>query len=168
MMPLYGYSKIGEPLCMTGFSRAENYSLVAAITKSEVLGYQIFRGSVAAEEFGAFIMSLLQSKPQILESCANYIFFIDGATIHKAKLLKPFLQNFQLFYNAPYSPFINPIEEYFGHLKLKFREKIKKNTVNIAEKIAEAASEIDNALLFSSYIHSVTFLENCLDKKSIL
>ena len=36
-------------------------------------------------------------------------------------------QYINIFYNAPYSPFMNPIEEFFGYLKNKIRKINYKN-----------------------------------------
>lgn len=93
---------------------------------------------------------------------------MDNAPIHKAKLLKPLLSHFQVLYNAPYSPFLNPIEELFGNWKHNFRKKFNLNTVGLTRKIVESVQEIDNALLFSAFVHSVSYLKDCLDNKSIL
>ena len=52
---------------------------------------------------------------------------MDNANIHKAKILKSLYQHINIFYNAPYSPFMNPIEEFFGYLKNKIRKINYKN-----------------------------------------
>jgi len=168
LIPFYGYSKIGEKCLTKTSAKTENYSVVAAITKSKILGFQIFKGSVNATGFGAFVSSLLKNNPEILKKPSSYVFFMDNAKIHKAKILEPFFSNFYILYNAPYSPFLNPIEEFFGNLKHNFRKKINLNTVDILEKILRSFREIDNSILFSSYVHSMTFLEDCLDEKAIL
>jgi len=138
-------------------ARSQNFSVIAAITNSKIIGYQIFQGSITAEDFGAFLSLLLNHNSDILENSSRYAFFMDNARIHKALLLQPFLKNFDIFFNTPYSPFLNIIEEFFGLLKFRFRQKISVNTKNIAEKIALAASEIGRELIFSSYVHTVSF-----------
>ena len=168
MTPLYGYSKIGERCLVTTGLKGQNYSVIAAITKSKILGYQIIKGSIKADDFGAFIASLLNNNPNILKNRSQYIFFMDNAPIHKAKSLQPFFQNFNILFNAPYSPFLNPIEEFFGNWKHNFRKKFRENTVNIADKIVRAVQEIDNALLYSFFMHSLSFLKDCLSRKPIL
>ena len=100
MVPLYGYSKIGESCFVSANLKSQNYSVVAAITKSKIIGYQIFKGSVAAEEFGSFIASLLNENPEILLNRQRYVFFMDNAPIHKAEILKPFFENFNILYKV--------------------------------------------------------------------
>jgi transposase len=42
---------------------------------------------------------------------------MDNARIHKALKIFPVLDSLNIFYSAPYSPFLNPIEEVFGTWK---------------------------------------------------
>ena len=60
LIPFYGYSKIGEKCLTKTSTKTENYSVVAAITKSKILGFQIFKGSVNATGFETFVSSLLK------------------------------------------------------------------------------------------------------------
>ncbi len=168
LSPVYGYSKIGEKCAITSKFKTQNYSVVAAITKSKILGFQIFKGSITSQDFGGFIMSLFLSNPKMLEQASKYILFMDNAPIHHAKILKPFLSNFKILFNAPYSPFLNPIEEFFGNWKFNFRKKFRENTTSVEERILKSVLEIDNALLFSSFMHSLSFLRDSLDGSSIL
>ena len=48
LAPLYGYSKVGERCIVS------SNSVVAAITKEKIIGYQAFKGSVKTDDFGAF------------------------------------------------------------------------------------------------------------------
>lgn len=165
---LYGYSRIGENYLVEGTIKSENYTVIAAITQSRILGYQIFKGGVNAQDFGGFMSSLLNNNQDLLKNRHKYIFFMDNAPIHKAKLLKPLFEHFQVLFNAPYSPFLNPIEELFGNWKHNFRKKYSLNTVGMIQKILESVKEIDYALLYSSFIHSITFLQDCLNRKPIV
>jgi hypothetical protein len=38
---------------------------------------------------------------------------MDNCPIHHTEKLKPFFDNLNIFYAAPFSPFCNPIEEFF-------------------------------------------------------
>ena len=46
---------------------------------------------------------------------------MDNAKIHKSKKSLPLFCKLNIFYNAPYSPFLNPVEEFFAYLKHKIR-----------------------------------------------
>ncbi len=168
LVPVYGYTKKGQPCKSPGPLKGQNYSVIAAITRGRIIGYQIFLGGIKAEDFGGFLSSLLNNFRDFQENINKYVLFMDNATIHKAKLLKPLLENFQVLYNAPYSPFLNPIEELFGNCKFQFRKRYVQKEKNMLEKILDSVNSIDEANIFSFFMHSVTFLQDCLDEKSIL
>ena len=48
---------------------------------------------------------------------------MDNAPIHRSKLLNDIYKNIKVEFNAPYSPFLNPIEEFFSEVKNNFRKK---------------------------------------------
>jgi len=148
-IPFYGYSKKGERCEINSKPKTANLTVISAITKEKVLGYQMFKGGVNADDFGGFLMSLIHNYPDILMRRSKYVFFLDNAPIHRAKMLKPFLQFFQVLFNAPYSPLPNPIEEYFGNLKFNYRKKSQQNITDIAIRISQSVREIDTAILFS-------------------
>jgi len=50
---------------------------------------------------------------------------MDNAKIHWAKILQPLRLFLHFFYGPPYSPFLNPIEEFFGLMKHLIRENVK-------------------------------------------
>ena len=47
---------------------------------------------------------------------------MDNAAIYKSKKLKTLKNSLQVQFLAPYSPFLNPIEEFFGEIKHYFRK----------------------------------------------
>jgi len=91
--------------------------MICAVTKEKCLGYQLIKGGVNAKIFGSFLLLLLKNYPQITEQPANFVFHLDNARIHQAKILKPILNRFEILFNAPYSLFLSPIEEYFSLTK---------------------------------------------------
>lgn len=125
------------------------------------------REGVTADDFGGFRALLMHQNPYILNEPSLYVFSLDNCSIHKAKTLKPFLKNFRVLYNAPYSPFLIPREEFFRNWKFNFRRKATQSTIGIIDKITSAVQEIDEALLFFSFVHTMRFLEDCLDSKII-
>lgn len=64
---------------------------------------------------------------------------MDNARSHKALGLKPFLDNLNVLYNAPYSPFLNPIEEMFGLWKYHYRKLNFANNLDVANNIYRSA-----------------------------
>lgn len=56
--------------------------------------------------------------------------FVDNASIHKSKSLKTALAlselNVEIFYNLPYRPDLNGIEQFWGYCKRAYRKTIVK------------------------------------------
>ncbi len=52
---------------------------------------------------------------------------MDNANIHHAKILKSVFSKLNIFYSAPYSPFLNPIEGFFAILKGRISKENYKN-----------------------------------------
>ena len=78
----------------------------------------IFKGLIEANDFGGFIIRLLQKYPEIEQNFEKTVFYMDNASIHKEKNLKNKLFNKKnILYGPPYTPQFNPIEEFFGLLK---------------------------------------------------
>ena len=67
---------------------------------------------------------------------------LDNASIHKANKIKNLLTYLNIFYLAPYSPFMNSIEEFFGLSKYYFRSSNLINSANIDKNIVKAYKRI--------------------------
>lgn len=163
----YGYSKIGERCVIETAARTTNITVLAAITKGRILCYQLLEGSSRANEFGAFLSNLIRRVPDIKENLSQYVFFMDNSKTHSTRLLQPLYRNLQVLFNAPYSPFLNPIEELFGHWKRNFRRKSAMEFPDIIKRILKSVEEIDEANFSSSFMHTVSFLEKCLNSEAI-
>jgi len=167
LRPLYGYSKVGQPCLIGSEANFQNYSVITAITKEKIIGFQVFKGSIETNEFGAFLAGLVKANPELLKDRSKYVFYMDNAPIHHARSLKPFLKHFNVIYGAPYSPFLNPIEEIFSSWKHIFRRNYAQD-MNILPRILESATKISEASVTGYFNHSVSFLKDCLDMKPIL
>ena len=67
---------------------------------------------------------------------------MDNATIHHAKYVKNLLDILPIFYLAPYSPFMNAIEEVFGITKFHYRKQILQNSLNLDKNILTAFKQL--------------------------
>lgn len=57
---------------MIDLNLKENLSGLCAISKSKVVGFMIFQGSVTAKDFAAFIIKILQNNAEIKNNIKNY------------------------------------------------------------------------------------------------
>ena len=93
----------------------------------------LHEGSVGAKVFLAFLKRLMVNaeKPVFL--------IVDGHSIHKAKLVKSYVDGLEgklkLFYLPPYSPHLNPDETVWAHVK----RKVSRQLVESAEDMKRLA-----------------------------
>jgi len=57
LIPIYGYSKKGEPVSYSGQPKCSNHSVLAALTDEGILGYQIFEKAVRGKDFACFLIN---------------------------------------------------------------------------------------------------------------
>jgi transposase len=82
----------------------------------------LHEGTVTAEVFREFLKRLLigAEKPVFV--------VIDGHPIHKAKLVRMFVDaqkgKLKLFYLPPYSPHLNPDEQVWAHVKRRVARQV--------------------------------------------
>ena len=78
-------------------------------------------------DYGSFLINLITNVKYIYDNIDNVIFYHDNAPIHHAKILKKLYSCINVFFGLGYSPFLNPIEEFFALIKWKIRFISKKN-----------------------------------------
>jgi transposase len=94
----------------------------------------LHEGSVGATVFVEFLKRLMVNaeKPVFL--------IVDGHPIHKAKMVKRYVESLdgklKLFYLPPYSPHLNPDETVWAHVKRK-----------VARQLVESAEEMKRLAL---------------------
>ncbi len=128
-------------------AKSANYSLLAAMDITGIIGWMLFRGGVKKEDFFSFLMELVKDNDQTKWINENPIFFMDNASIHKSKLYMTgnFNKHYTTLYNAPYSPQLNPIENCFSQIKAHVQNS-KVNTEkqlirSIGDSIKQVTSE---------------------------
>ena len=93
---------------------------------------------------------------------------MDNASSHKAKKLKNLLTFFNVLFLAPYSPFMNAIEEFFGLSKYYYRRSILKNQMNLDKNVVEAFKKVNSEKIYSFFYHTLTFADDCFCRKEIV
>ena len=93
-----------------------------AMTKDEILNYNIYESSVNKKTFVEFIKNIIKNLKE-----DNYLFVFDNASIHKDEDMLNFIKNSNnnYLFTPPYSPNLNPIENTFGIIKNIYREQLK-------------------------------------------
>ncbi|RFU72915.1 transposase [Trichoderma arundinaceum] len=113
---------------MVAFLRKEfgadvtRFSILPAYTQDGIIYFGIFEGSTDGEKFEEFLERLLPYCGKWPEP--RSVLIIDNASIHHSERVQQLCEDagVVLLYLPPYSPDLNPIEEFFGELKRYIQE----------------------------------------------
>lgn len=85
---------------------------------------------------------------------------MDNATIHKTDEIKYYIKErgYKAIYLPPYSPFLNPIEEFWA----KVRRDCLTVKDNLSDRITEAAKKVTEPDCQGYIRHSFLFFDRCL------
>jgi transposase len=133
----YGYSPINTKAYINvPGNRGQNISLMAAISITGIVGYEIIDGAYSGDSFMDFITRLLV--PFFTEN-PGCILIMDNCRFHHRSDVITLLNTNRITYKflPPYSPMFNPIEEFFGLIKSKYRNirPLSKKKRDIIERI---------------------------------
>ena len=109
------WAPIGETPVVTVTGRRFSFNMISAVSPRGDFRFMIHEGTVNAQVFKEFLKRLMigATKPVYV--------IVDGHSIHKAKLIKDYIDslkgNLKLFYLPPYSPQLNPDEQVWAHVK---------------------------------------------------
>lgn len=109
------WAPIGETPVVTVTGQRFSFNMISAVSPRGDFRFMIHEGSVTATVFKEFLKRLMVGATQPV-----YV-VVDGHSIHKAKLVKEYVDslngNLKLFYLPPYSPHLNPDEQVWAHVK---------------------------------------------------
>ena len=149
--PNYGWGFKGERLSQKNTTDKQSFTAMVAITDVEVLGCILLQGGMTQDDYCGFICTLIQSIDSLKEA-NSIVVFADNAAPHRADFVQKILGDHVTFLNnAPYSPMMNPIEEFFS----KFKHMIKKQTCNTERQITCAVQDALDSFVpedFNGYI----------------
>jgi transposase len=92
------------------------------------------------------------------ESLKNNYLVMDNARIHKSKpmIQKIEARGYRVMYLPPYSPELNPIEQFWASVK---GEMMKEET--LSSRIGDACNDVRFSDLYSFCLHSKRQIINC-------
>lgn len=113
-----GWSLLGvAPAHIAKFHRGKRYQILPAYTQDGILLARVFQGSTDSEIFEDFMEQLLPHCSRWPES--NFVLVMDNASFHRTERVEQLCHEagVKLIYLPPYSPDLNPIEEFFAELR---------------------------------------------------
>jgi transposase len=121
-----GWSPLGvTPVKIARFRREQRYQILPAYTQDGIILARVFQGSTNSTMFEDFI-------EQLLHHCGRWpeprsVLIMDNASIHRSEKIEQLCADagVKLVYLPPYSPDLNPIEEFFAELKAFIKKNWK-------------------------------------------
>jgi transposase len=117
----YGYCEIGKRFeALRSGKRTERVSWIAALKEEEILAPMTFTGACNRDLFEMWLEKCLLPKLN-----RGDIIIIDNASFHKSAAIEDLIAKFgcELWYLPPYSPDLNPIENWWFVLKNWMRQR---------------------------------------------
>jgi hypothetical protein len=99
---------------------------------------------------------------------SSYI-IMDNAPIHKRANIQEMIANrgYKCVYLPPYSPELNPIEQFWSAVKSKLKRHQILEEETLQDRITETCSQVPQIHLYGFAKHPHSRLEDCLNKKAI-
>lgn len=113
-----GWSPLGvAPLQVSQFHRDQRYQILPAYAQDGIVLSRVFRGATDGAVFEDFLAQLLQHCGRWPEP--KSVVVMDNASFHHSERISQLCADagVKLIYLPPYSPDLNPIEEFFAELK---------------------------------------------------
>ncbi|XP_065675473.1 uncharacterized protein LOC136091693 [Hydra vulgaris] len=139
----YGYSPLNiKAFVAVPANKSVNKSLICAIDYNGIIGYKYRTGSYNGTEFINFISVLAP----YFASHPNSILIMDNARIHKTHEVQRVLSSFNIPFKfiVPYSPELNPIEEFFSMFKSRYCAIRRANPTLTIEQCLDLVASSDN------------------------
>jgi hypothetical protein len=121
---LIGFRRTGwaplsvAPVHVSKFHRGQRYQILPAYSQDGILLARVFKGSTDGDVFEDFLERLLPHCGRWPEP--KSVLVIDNASFHRTERVEQMCNDtgVKLAYLPPYSPDLNPIEEFFAELKV--------------------------------------------------
>lgn len=134
----------------------ERMSLVAVLTGDGIQAEYLYRGTLTAKWFVAYLEIYLLA---VLKQGKTLI--MDNLPVHHAKKVRVFLEGHGISYLfvPPYSPEFNPIEEAFSKIKHSVRRQKPRSLETLEDAMRKAIKTVtaDDAINYIN--HSYDFVE---------
>ncbi len=165
LRPSKGWGLKGYTINASKPPKSKNYSAIIAMDIQGYLGLKIVKGGVKGPEFISFMCELVELETARF-SKKKTILFMDNASIHKSKdFMQKFAKYYNILYNAPYTPQLNPIEFSFSKLKYLVKKAKPISETDLVKKILEASQTISPQNCSEFIVNSLKFIEKALNNE---
>ncbi len=147
--------------------RGANITMCAAISEDGVVGRRPHIGPYNA----ALLVTFLDELDQVCRAeGVTYVIVWDNVRFHHAHVVQAWFQahaQFTTLYLPPYSPFLNPIEEFFSAWRRKVHDRHPHEQVTLLQAMDDACNYITADQCQAWIRHARRFFPRCLANENI-
>ncbi|KAL0154153.1 hypothetical protein M9458_050612 [Cirrhinus mrigala] len=147
--------------------RGANITMCAAISEDGVVGRRPCVGSYNA----ALIIAFLDELNQVCrDDGVTYVIVWDNVQFHHSRMVQAWFQahpQFLALHLPPYSPFLNPIEEFFSTWRWKVYDRHPHEQVTLLQAMDDACNDIIADQCQAWIRHARRFFPRCLANENI-
>lgn len=161
--------------------RGGNVTICAAISNHGVLHHHVTLGPYNTQHLLTFIANLrdILFEQQVQEQqgqelnenpIPTYVIVWDNVSFHRAAQVREWFNingQFMNLYLPPYSPFLNPIEEFFSSWRWKVYDRQPYTRVNLLQAMDLACGDIGEESCQGWIRHTRGFFPRCLRRDNI-
>lgn len=150
--------------------RGGNITMCAAISQNGVVHHHATIGPYNTAHIIAFLDTLHDMLTVQRPEHTRYVIIWDNVSFHRAALVRNWFTDhpsFMALNLPPYSPFLNPIEEFFSAWRWKVYDRHPHQQVALLQAMEEACGDIDQASCQAWIRHSRRYFPRCLGLEDI-
>ena len=162
-------SPVGQPAFVkVRAMRATSITVIAAISPSgiESVEAKIVSGGTTGAIFLQFLRNLMATLDAT--NAPSFNFVMDNASIHKTAAIKHEMEasRHNLVFLPPYSPFLNPIEEFFSKFKGLVKRTRMMDNETLNQRIVDVSYNDITADNCRAWVqHSLEYQQKCLSRE---
>lgn len=166
----YGYAPAGEPaIRQINGNRGRNLTAIVAISMAGLVHYKLVEGAANATIFYEFLDELERHLP------SNPVLIMDNVRFHHGQLVRRWInehsQSVRVEYLPPYSPELNPIEEFFSMEKNTYRRinhPVARTTQILKQRVISVFESLRGKNLSPFFRHMRNYVAMGLSGQSFL
>ncbi|KAK0153450.1 hypothetical protein N1851_004864 [Merluccius polli] len=150
--------------------RGGNITMCAAISQNGVVHHHATTGPYNSAHMIAFLDTLHDILTVQRPEQTRYVVIWDNVSFHRAALVRNWFTDHPLFMALnlpPYSPFLNPIEEFFSAWRWKVHDRHPHQHAALLQAMEEACGDIEQASCQAWIRHARRYFPRCLGLEDI-
>ncbi len=150
--------------------RGGNITLCATISLRGLLHHHAKLGPYNSQHILTFLDALHNIVVQNRPDQPRFVVIWDNVSFHRAALVQAWFTNhnqFEVVYLPPYSPFLNPIEEFFSAWRWRVYDRQPHARMPLLQAMEQACGDIQVTAIHGWFRHARGYFPRCLAGEDI-